>query len=121
MLILFWLLWPAVVRKGAFQPGQSANFNGKIIYEECRKPVWTPSNWDPKLAERSAELPDVRLQLEFAYGHAGVKVQWQVAPLQIQDPVPSGGMMNYQLCTWQCPAGWFMVARKAMEQLTCYS
>lgn len=60
------------VRKGAFQPGQSANFTGKIIYEECRKPVWTPSNWDPKLAERSAELPDARLGLEFAYGYAGM-------------------------------------------------
>jgi microtubule-associated protein-like 6 len=52
-------------------PGQSANFRGKIIYEECRKPVWTPSNWDPRLAERSAELPDVRLQLEFVYGYTG--------------------------------------------------
>jgi hypothetical protein len=59
------------VRKGAFMPGQSANFRGKIIYEECRKPVWTPSNWDPRLAERSAELPDVRLQLEFVYGYTG--------------------------------------------------
>jgi microtubule-associated protein-like 6 len=59
------------VRKGAFMPGQSANFRGKIIYEECRKPVWTPSNWDPCLAERSAELPDVRLQLEFVYGYTG--------------------------------------------------
>ena len=26
-------------KKGAFQPGQSANFNGKIIYKPCRKPV----------------------------------------------------------------------------------
>lgn len=63
-------LCPAV-RKGAFIPGQSANFRGKIIYEECRKPVWTPSDWDPRLAERSAELPDARLQLEFVYGYTG--------------------------------------------------
>jgi hypothetical protein len=26
-------------RKGAFLPGQNANFNGKIIYKPCRKPV----------------------------------------------------------------------------------
>lgn len=65
------LLCDAAVRKGAFQPGQSANFHGKIIYEECRKPVWTPTDWDPHLADRSAELPDARLSLEFAYGYAG--------------------------------------------------
>jgi microtubule-associated protein-like 6 len=60
-----------LVRKGAFMPGQSANFQGKIIYEECRKPVYTPSNWDPALATRSAALPDARLMLEFVYGYAG--------------------------------------------------
>uniref|UniRef100_A0A383VWQ6 EML-like second beta-propeller domain-containing protein n=1 Tax=Tetradesmus obliquus TaxID=3088 RepID=A0A383VWQ6_TETOB len=63
----------SAVRKGAFMPGQSANFRGKIIYEECRKPVWTPSDWDPRLAERSAELPDARLQLEFVYGYTGAQ------------------------------------------------
>lgn len=59
------------MRKGAFIAGQSGNFNGKIIYEECRKPVYTPSNWDPSLVDRSAELPDARLALEFIYGYAG--------------------------------------------------
>lgn len=59
------------VRKGAFKPGQSARFAGKILYEECRTPVYTPSAWDPALAVRSADLPDVRLTLEFAYGYAG--------------------------------------------------
>ena len=64
-------LAPVAVRKGAFIAGQSANFQGKIIYEECRKPVYTPSNWDPALAARSATLPDARLMLEFVYGFAG--------------------------------------------------
>lgn len=56
-------------RKGAFAAGGSAQFNGKILYPPCRKPVFTPSHWDPAVAERSAELPDARLVLEFVYGY----------------------------------------------------
>jgi len=59
------------VRKGAFQAGYSSNFHGKIIYSKCRKPVYTPSDWDPALAERSADLPDARLVLQYIYGYQG--------------------------------------------------
>ena len=51
--------------------GGNANFNGKILYRYCRKPVYTPSNWDPALADRSADLPQARLVLEFIYGYQG--------------------------------------------------
>ena len=71
---------PHEVRKGAFEAGQSAHFNGKIQYKQCRKPVYTPSDWDPALAERSAELPDARLILDFVYGYQGRggSVPWEV-------------------------------------------
>lgn len=64
-------LVPAV-RKGAFEAGQNANFNGKILYPKCRMPVYTPSDWDPALAARSAELPSSRLVLEYVYGYQGM-------------------------------------------------
>lgn len=75
---------PLSVRKGPFRAGQSYSFCGKIIYEECRKPVYTPSDWDPALGERSAELPASRLALEFIYGYTGVLggrgvAAWQAA------------------------------------------
>jgi microtubule-associated protein-like 6 len=59
------------VRKGPFQAGASANFNGKILYRHCRKPVYTPSDWDPAVADRSSDLPMARLVLEFIYGYQG--------------------------------------------------
>ncbi|GAX82495.1 hypothetical protein CEUSTIGMA_g9922.t1 [Chlamydomonas eustigma] len=59
------------VRKGAFEAGQNANFNGKILYRQCRKPVYTPTDWDPSVAKRSAELPNARLILDFIYGYQG--------------------------------------------------
>jgi hypothetical protein len=59
------------VRKGAFVAGQNAQFHGKILYKPCRKPVYTPSDWDPALAERSADLPGARLVLDFVYGYQG--------------------------------------------------
>lgn len=62
----------APVRRGAFVAGQSAAFHGKIIYPPCRTGVFTPSDWDPALAGRSAELPETRLHLEFVYGYDGV-------------------------------------------------
>jgi microtubule-associated protein-like 6 len=65
------------VKKGAFQAGADASFHGKILYRYCRKPVYTPSDWDPSLAERSACLPPSRLVLQFVYGYQGERV-WAV-------------------------------------------
>jgi hypothetical protein len=45
------------------QAGQPANHVGKIKYPQCKKGVWPPSDWDPRLAERSAQLPDIQLKL----------------------------------------------------------
>lgn len=59
------------VQHGAYRPGGSATHLGKIKYPQCKKGVWPPSNWDPRAAERSAQLPDVRLKLEFVYGYDG--------------------------------------------------
>lgn len=59
------------VRKGPFVAGQNSNFHGKILYKQCRKPVYTPSDWDPALADRSSDLPAARLVLEFVYGYQG--------------------------------------------------
>ncbi|KAG2444303.1 hypothetical protein HXX76_001060 [Chlamydomonas incerta] len=59
------------VQKGAYVAGKPATHTGKILYPECKKGVWPPSNWDPRLAERSAALPDVRLALEFVHGYDG--------------------------------------------------
>ena len=60
------------VRKGAFVAGKPANFYGKIIYPQCRKPVYPPSDWDPDLAERSAKKPEADLELRFVYGYNGL-------------------------------------------------
>eukprot|EP00798_Chlamydomonas_sp_ICE-L_P030392 gene30392-35400_t len=87
------LCYSTSMRKGAFQAGQSANFNGKVLYKPCRTGVYTPSDWDPSLAERSSELPDARLVLEFVYGYqdnnivyftAGVGVVYQRPPVHHQ-------------------------------------
>ncbi len=40
------------VQKGAYVAGQPATHKGKIQYPECKKGVWPPSNWDPRIAER---------------------------------------------------------------------
>ena len=69
------------MRKGAFVAGHSAAFAGKIIYPQCRKAVWTPSDWDPSLAERSSELPAARLVLEYIYGYGGARARATRAPL----------------------------------------
>lgn len=66
-----YLFCAPAVRKGAFAAGGNASFTGKILYRHCRKPVYTPSDWDPSLAERSAQLPLARLVLEFVYGYQG--------------------------------------------------
>lgn len=52
-------------------PNPTALLAGKILYPECKKGVWPPSDWNPKLAERSAQLPDTRLELEFVHGYDG--------------------------------------------------
>ncbi|KAK9816488.1 hypothetical protein WJX72_000919 [[Myrmecia] bisecta] len=59
------------VQKGAYKAGKPATHMGKILYPECKKGVFPPSDWDPQLAVRSAHLPDIGLQLEFIYGYAG--------------------------------------------------
>lgn len=73
--LLHGLLHTPAVRKGPFTAGANANFHGKILYRYCRKPVYTPSNWDPALADRSSDLPMARLVLEFVYGYNGGWVQ----------------------------------------------
>lgn len=61
------------VQQGAYKAGKPATHVGKIKYPQCKKGVWPPSDWDPRLAARSAELPDARLKLEFVYGYDGVQ------------------------------------------------
>ncbi|CAG9462264.1 unnamed protein product [Pedinophyceae sp. YPF-701] len=60
------------VRRGAFVAGQRADFYGKIVYPPCHTGVFVPSDWDPTLAERSAQLPPTRLRLEYVYGFDGM-------------------------------------------------
>jgi len=61
------------VQRGAYKAGVPATHTGKIKYPECKKGVWPPSDWDPRVAERSATTPDVRLTLEFVYGYDGMQ------------------------------------------------
>ncbi len=140
------------MRKGPFRAGQSFNFRGKILYEECRKPVgalravgcrqwhrlpagsnlryaciqarlrlcttcqhtggcalvthraghgaaqvYTPSDWDPALGARSAELPGSRLVLDFIYGYAGMLLPRACCALS-EHWLPAGWL----------PAGWLL-------------
>ena len=64
-----------VVQHGAYKisGGAPATHMGKIKYPQCKKGVWPPSNWEPSIADRSAQLPDVRLKLEFVYGYDGMQ------------------------------------------------
>lgn len=63
------------VKKGAFTGDADADddgdFCGRILYPQCRSSVYTPSNWDPALIERSCSIPDAQLKLDFVYGYAG--------------------------------------------------
>ncbi|GFR42918.1 hypothetical protein Agub_g3918, partial [Astrephomene gubernaculifera] len=60
------------IRAGPFRDVHAAQFHGKIKDRRCRKPLYTPANWDPQLdAARSAELPNTRLVLQFVYGYNG--------------------------------------------------
>ena len=58
------------VRRGAFVAGESAAFQGKIIYHPCRKGVFTPTGWTGAPAARSAARPDATLELEHVHGYA---------------------------------------------------
>jgi len=63
----------ARVRRGAFESGVPATHRGKILYPPCRTGVFPPSDWSPRLAERSGEKPGPGLKLEFVYGYAGLR------------------------------------------------
>jgi len=61
------------IRKGAFVKGQMAGFDGKILYRQCKKGVFTPSGWDARRAiEASSAPPEAELDLEFVYGYSGL-------------------------------------------------
>lgn len=59
------------IQMGAYVKGKPATHVGKIKYPESKKGVFPPSDWNPKLADRSAQLPDAKLELEFVYGYDG--------------------------------------------------
>eukprot|EP00899_Mesostigma_viride_P010144 jgi/Mesvir1/19130/Mv12869-RA.1 len=60
------------IKRGAFSPEDPhLEFYGKILYPECRKGVFAPTDWDPELGKRSAEMPKGQLKLEFVYGYSG--------------------------------------------------
>ena len=61
-------------RVGAYEAGAVRDyaFNGRIKYFPCRKGVYAPSAWDPKLAARSAKPPKEGLSLEWVYGYGGL-------------------------------------------------
>ena len=65
-------LTEGTVKKGAFNLTGPFTHNGKILYPQCRKGVYPPSDWTKELGARSAELPSAALKLEFVYGYAGV-------------------------------------------------
>ena len=50
------------VKKGAYKPGEPATHMGKIVYPQCRTLVQPPSDWDPAIAEESAQVPNARLR-----------------------------------------------------------
>ena len=61
-------------RVGAYEAGAVRDyaFSGRIKYFPCRKGVYAPSAWDPKLAARSAKPPKEGLSLEWVYGYGGL-------------------------------------------------
>lgn len=59
------------VMEGPLLPGQDANHLGGIKYPQCKVVVHPPSDWDPRLAERSEKPPDLSLRLEFVHGYEG--------------------------------------------------
>ena len=83
------------VQKGAYKAGRPATHTGKILYPQCKKGVWPPSDWDPALAARSASLPDIKLQLEFVYGYDGWVRAWGCGGAQWHMPL----LLNWA-CVW---------------------
>jgi microtubule-associated protein-like 6 len=61
------------VQQGAYKASTPATHTGKIKYPQCKKGVWPPSDWEPRIAKRSGQLPDVRLRLDFVYGYDGMQ------------------------------------------------
>jgi microtubule-associated protein-like 6 len=59
------------VQRGPYQAGQPASHTGQILYRPCRRGVLPPSDWEPALAKRSAQLPEPELQLDFVHGYDG--------------------------------------------------
>ncbi len=59
------------VQRGAYQAGRPADHVGQILYPQCRRGVLPPSDWDPALARRSAQVPEPELKLEFVHGYDG--------------------------------------------------
>jgi len=59
------------VQAGAYVKGRPATHRGKIKYPECKCGVFPPTDWAPRLAERSAALPDAQLALAFVHGYDG--------------------------------------------------
>ncbi|KAK3257826.1 hypothetical protein CYMTET_33099, partial [Cymbomonas tetramitiformis] len=57
------------LQQGAFNGLEEVGGAGKVKYAHCRTSVVPPSNFDGVAAQRSAELPDAELNLEFVYGH----------------------------------------------------
>eukprot|EP00899_Mesostigma_viride_P025393 jgi/Mesvir1/6038/Mv00777-RA.4 len=60
------------IQQGPFRLGQAVNGSDKVMYPQCKKGVFPPSNWDMTLLERSARLPNAALTLEFVYGYSGI-------------------------------------------------
>eukprot|EP00873_Tetraselmis_striata_P042208 jgi/Tetstr1/462472/TSEL_007468.t1 len=62
-----------VQRRNPYKAGEPATYVGEILYPQCRKGVFPPSDWDPSIADRSAMLPDIELELDFVYGYSGLQ------------------------------------------------
>lgn len=62
-------------RTGAYEANNTKEyrFNGRIKYFPCRRGVYAPSAWDPKLAARSAKPPKEGLTLDWVYGYGGLQ------------------------------------------------
>ena len=62
----------APIIQGPLQPSQThLPLDNKIRYPQSKAGVFAPSDWTPAMAERSAHLPNTRLQLSFALGYEG--------------------------------------------------
>ena len=55
-----------------YEDDDDFHFDGKIIYPKCRTTVFPPSEFDGENVARSRAPPEAELELEHAYGYAGV-------------------------------------------------